>query len=189
MAVVEGFGTTCAETRFSSNHALQGPLCDKWRCNAGSRQAAVDVRQNRSLSALGYLGVESRFPWWTCSTTKIPKATPYRLVFFARFPMCWCRFRARPRERHPFEPRVFTTATPLCSLWWSRERAPGRFLYWCEFWDSRLWLATPGQKRPRVIRTRKKHPKAVAGAMLDTVTRVVRALASGRSSRWVKGGA
>ena len=121
MAVVEGFGTTCAETRFSSNHALQGPLCDKWRCNAGSRQAAVDVRQNRSLSALGYLGVESRFPWWTCSATKIPKATPYRLVFFACFAMCWCRFRARSRERHPFEPRVFTTAhTSLFSLVVSR---------------------------------------------------------------------
>ena len=118
--------------------------------------------------------------------TNIPKTNRYRLVFFRLYPPVLARIpgmasRAPSLRTLHFHPGARLSV--LRSLWWSRERARAHFLYWRGFEGGRLWLATPGRKRPRVIQTQKNRPKAVAGAVLDTVRRAVQTLASGRSSR------
>ena len=79
--------------------------------------------------------------------TKIPKTNRYRLVFFRLYPPVLARIpgiasRAPAIRTWHFHPGARLSV--LRSLWWSRERARGHFLYWRGFWGNRLWLATPG---------------------------------------------
>ena len=127
-----------------------------------------------------------------CSTTSILKTNPYRLVFFRLYPPVLARIpgitsRAPSLRTQYFHPGARLSV--LRSLWWSRERARGHFLYWRGFGGSRLWLTTPGRKRPRTTQTQKNRPEAVAGAGLGAVMWAARAPASGHSSRWARGGA
>jgi len=78
--------------------------------------------------------------------TNIPKTNRSRLVFFRLYPpvlaripgMAWRAPSLRTQCFHPL-PRL---SVPR-SLWWSRERARGYFLYWRGFAGDGLWLATP----------------------------------------------
>ncbi len=124
--------------------------------------------------------------------TNILKTNRYRLVFFRLYPPVLARIpgmasRAPSLRTQHFHPGARLSV--LRSLWWSRERARGHFLYWRGFGGSRLWLATPGRKRPRTTQTQKNRPEAVAGAGLGAVRWAARAPASGHSSLWAKGGA
>lgn len=93
-------------------------------------------------------------------STKIPKTNRYRLVFFRLYPPALARIpgitsRAPPlRTLQPplrtlhfhLRPRL----SVLRSLWGSRERARGYFLYWRRrgFRGGELWLQIARQGRP-----------------------------------------
>ena len=154
------------------------------------RRRGQDCRAIAMDSAQARTGCRSRFSFWVKSTTNIPKTNPYRLVFFACTPQCWRGIRAWPRRAlslltlhfHPL-PRL----SVLRSLWWSRERARGHFLYWRGISVDWLWLVTPVAAATETDTGAKNRSEAVSGTGLGAVTRAKRAPASGHSSRWARG--
>jgi hypothetical protein len=74
------------------------------------------------------------------------------LVFFRPYPPVLARFRAWPRERHPFEPGILTPSHASLFSVLSGGLASVREATSCigeGFWGGRLWLRSGYLRRPK----------------------------------------
>ena len=183
--------------------ASESWLCDgtsgtfRSEMRAGFRGLAVRVPGRQLYSPQGCAGHHQVCA--ECVTEPVPGAADANLQpavisslfsvgFFRPFPPVLARIsgmasRAPPLQSRRFRPR--RRLSVLRFLWWSRERSPVHFLYWRGVRGGRLWLATPVAVAIERCAATKNRPRAVAGAVRDALTRVVRATAPGRHARRV----